>query len=98
MKFEKRKLIIYFLSIGIMLFFIGIATNIVIGPTTDTNRLPQQISSVIKLTGMGFVCISLLIGGIFVNDFPIETRALLIIFGFAILALNIFIMSFLRFY
>jgi hypothetical protein len=95
---DKRKLIIIFLSIGIMFFFIGIATNIVMGPTTDTNRLPQQASSVIKLTGMGFVCISLLIGGIFVNDFPLETRALLIIFGFALLALNIFIMSFLRFY
>jgi hypothetical protein len=95
---DKRKLIIVFLSIGIMFFFIGIATNIIMGPTTDTNRLPQQVSSVIKLTGMGFVCISLLIGGIFVNEFPLETRALMIIFGFAILALNIFIMSFLRFY
>ena len=81
-----------------MFFFIGIALNIVLGPTTDTNKLPQQVSSVVKLSGMGFICISLLIGGIFVNDFPKESRVLMIIFGFALLAVNIFIMSIIKFY
>lgn len=98
MELNKRKYVIYFLAIGIMLFFIGIALNIVLGPTTDDYKLPQQVSSVVKLSGMGLICISLLIGGIFVNDFPNETRALMIIFGFALLAINIFIMSVVKFY
>ena len=98
MDLNKRKLVIYFLSIGIMFFFIGLATNIVMGPTTDSYKLPQQVSSVIKLTGMGFICISLLIGGIFVTDFSKEQRSLMIIFGFTLLIINIFLMSILKYY
>ena len=98
MELNKRTLVIYFLAIGIMLFFIGLATNIVLGPTTDTYKLPQQTSSIIKLTGMGFICISLLIGGIFVSDLPKETRTIMIIFGFTLLAINILILSVMKFY
>jgi len=98
MIFNKRKFVILFLTIGIMFFYIGLATNIVLGPTTDTYKLPQQVSSVIKLTGMGFICISLLIGGIFVSDFPKEQRTLIIIFGFTLLIINIIMMSVMKFY
>jgi len=98
MEFNKRKFVIWFLALGIMLFFIGMATNIALGPTTDTNKLPQQVSSVIKLTGMGFACIALLIGGIFVTEFPLEHRGLMILFGFLMLVINIIMMSVLKYY
>ena len=94
MALEKRKFVIYFLAIGIMLFFIGLATNIALGPTTDTHKLPQQVSSIIKLTGMGILCISMIVGGFFIDKLDKDTKSLLIIFGFILLLLNIFIVSY----
>jgi hypothetical protein len=96
MKMNKRNLMILGLSGGIMLFFIGMATYIAMGPSTDTYLLPRQISSLIKLTGMGIVCISMIVGGFFVEKLDKDTKTLLLIFGVILLLMNIFIFSYSR--
>ncbi len=96
MKMDKRALMILGLAFGIMLFFIGMATNIVMGPTTDDYQLPRQISAIIKLTGMGILCISMVVGGFFVEKMDKDTKYLLLIFGIILLLLNIFILSYVR--
>ena len=96
MKMNKKNLMILGLAGGIMLFFLGMATYIAMGPSTDTYRLPRQISSVIKLTGMGIVCISMIVGGFFVEKLDKDTKTLLLIFGVILLLLNIFIFSYNR--
>jgi len=82
------------LIIGVMLFFIGLACNIALGPTTDTNQLPRQVSAVFKLTGMGFICISMIIGGFFIEGLDKNAKISLLIFGLIFLLLNIFIFSY----
>jgi len=91
MRINKKNLMILGLSGGIMLFFIGMATYIAMGPSTDTYLLPRQISSLIKLTGMGIVCISMIVGGFFVEKLDKDTKTLLLIFGVILLLMNIFI-------
>jgi hypothetical protein len=91
MKINKKNLIILGLAGGIMLFFIGMATYIAMGPSTDTYVLPRQISSLIKLTGMGIICISMIVGGFFVEKMDKDTKTLLLIFGVILLLMNIFI-------
>jgi hypothetical protein len=83
---------------GIMLFFIGMAAYIILGPSTDTYILPRQISSVLKLTGMGIVCISMIVGGFFVEKIEKDTKILLMLFGVILLLLNIFLFSSSHFY
>jgi hypothetical protein len=96
MKMNKKNLMILGLAGGIMLFFLGMATYIAMGPSTDTYLLPRQISSVIKLTGMGIVCISMIVGGFFVEKLDKDTKTLLLIFGVILLLMNIFIFSYSR--
>jgi hypothetical protein len=96
MKMNKKNLMILGLAGGIMLFFLGMATYIAMGPSTDTYLLPRQISSVIKLTGMGIVCISMIVSGFFVEKLDKDTKTLLLIFGVILLLLNIFIFSYSR--
>jgi len=95
---SKKDLMILGIEIGVMLFFIGVAVNIALGPTTLTYRTPQQISSFIKLIGMGFATLSILIGGIFIDKFEIVTRVLLVVFGVVILCVNIGIISLVPYY
>jgi hypothetical protein len=83
---------------GIMLFFIGIAAYIILGPSTDIYILPKQVSSVIKLTGMGIVCIAMIIGGFFIEKIERDTKLLLLLFGVILLLLNIFLFSSSRYY
>lgn len=78
---------------GIMLFFIGMAVYIILGPSTDTYLLPRQLSSVIKLSGMGIVCISMIVGGFFAEKIEKDTKLLLLLFGVILLLLNIFLFS-----
>jgi len=94
MKMNKKNLMILGLTGGIILFFLGMATYIALGPSTDTYLLPRQISSVIKLTGMGIVCISMIVGGFFVEKLDKDTKTLLLIFGVILLLMNIFIFSY----
>jgi len=98
MEMNKKNLMILGLAGGIMLFFIGMATYIALGPSTDDYLLPRQISAVIKLTGMGIVCISMIVGGFFVEKLDKDTKSLLLIFGLILLLLNIFILSYSRYY
>ena len=91
---NKKQLIIFGLIIGIMLFFIGLASYIALGPSTAEYILPKQVSAVLKLSGMGFICISMIIGGFFVEDINKDARGLLLIFGLVFLILNIFIISY----
>ena len=94
MKMNKKNLMILGLAGGIMLFFLGMATYIALGPSTDTYLLPRQISSVIKLMGMGLVCISMIVGGFFVEKLDKDTKTLLLIFGVILLMMNIFMFSY----
>ena len=93
MQWNKKNLMIVGLAGGIMLFFIGMATYIILGPSTDTYLLPRQVSSVLKLTGMGVVCISMIVGGFFVEKIEKDTKILLLLFGVILLLLNIFLFS-----
>jgi hypothetical protein len=78
---------------GTMLFFLGMVAYLVLGPSTTTYVLPQQISSVIKLSGMGIVCISLIVGGVLVEKLERDTKILLLLFGVILLLMNIFLFS-----
>ena len=98
MKMNKKDLMILGIEIGIMLFFIGVALNIALGPTTLTYRTPQQISSFVKLAGMGIATLSILIGGIFIEKMEIVTRVLMVVFGVVILCVNIAIISLVPYY
>jgi len=94
MKMNKKNLMILGIAGGIMLFFIGMAVNIAMGPSTDDYQLPRQVSSVIKLTGMGILCISMIVGGFFVEKMEKDTKTLLLLFGIVLLLLNIIILSY----
>lgn len=88
------KLMVLGLGVGILLFFIGLASYFALGPSTTEYLLPRQISSVIKLTGMGILCISMIVGGFFIDKFDKDIKSLLVIFGFLLLLLNIFVVSY----
>jgi len=81
-----------------MFFFIGIAAYIILGPSTNSYLFPKQVSSVIKLSGMGIVCISMIVGGFFVDRIEKDTKLLLLVFGVILLLLNIFLFSSSRYY
>lgn len=94
MKIDKMKLMVLGLGMGILLFFIGLASYFALGPSTTEYLLPRQISSVIKLTGMGILCISMIVGGFFIDKFDKDIKSLLVVFGFLLLLLNIFVVSY----
>lgn len=83
---------------GIMLFFIGLAANIVLGPSSATYILPRQVSATLKLTGMGIVCISMILGAVFVDRIEKESKYLIVIFGVILLLINILMMSYVKGY
>jgi hypothetical protein len=93
MQWNKKNLMILGLAGGIMLFFLGMATYIALGPSTDTYKLPQQLSSLIKLSGMGIVCICMIVGGFFIEKLDKDAKVILLIFGVILLLLNIFLFS-----
>lgn len=93
MRWNKNILMIVGLGGGIMLFFIGMAAYIVLGPSTDTYLIPKQVSSVLKLSGMGILCISMIVGGFFIEKIEKDTKLLLLLFGVILLLLNIFLFS-----
>lgn len=98
MVWNKKILIIMGLASGIMLFFIGIVAYIILGPSTDTYLIPKQVSSVIKLTGMGIVCICMIVAGFFIEKIEKDTKLLLLLFGVILLLINIFLFSSSRYY
>ena len=92
-KMDRGKLSILCLGLGILIFFFGIGIYFLLGPSTEEYRLPQQISSLIKLTGMGLTVISLIVAGFFVEKIEKDTKSLLLIFGIILLLINIILMS-----
>ncbi len=93
MVWNKKILIMLGLGGGIMLFFMGIAAYIILGPSTDNYLFPKQVSSMIKLSGMGIVCITMIVGGFFAERIEKDTKLLLLVFGVILLLLNIFLFS-----
>jgi len=94
MEFNKKNLMILGIFFGVMLYFIGLGSYIALGPSTEDYDLPRQVSSVLKLSGMGLICISMIVGGFFIEGFDKDAKVLLLIFGLIFLLLNIFIISY----
>ena len=95
---NMKNSVIISLGAGILIFFFGIGIYFILGPSTAENLIPRQVSAVIKLIGMGIICISLIVGGFFVENIDKDTKILMLIFGILLLLMNIFIMSSSSFY
>jgi len=93
MEMNKKNLMILCLGAGILIFYLGIGLNFLLGPATDDYQLPSQVSAVVKLSGMGLIVISMIVGGFFVEKMDKDTKNLLLIFGIILLLLNIIMMS-----
>ena len=98
MEMNKKNLMILGIVIGVMLFFLGIALNIVLGPATVEDRTSAQVSSFVKLAGAGIFTLAIFIGGIFIESMWIVTRILLVVFGLTLLLVNIGIISLVTYY
>ena len=98
MKLDKKNIMLLGIAVGVMLFFIGIALNITMGPTTEDNKLPAQVSSIVKLSGIGIATLSIFVGGIFIDKLEMIPRVLLAVFGLVLLILNIIIISLVPYY
>jgi len=98
MRMDKYNVFTLGLVGGVMLFFLGMAANIVLGPASDSFILPRQVSAVLKLTGMGIVCISMIVGAVFVDRIEKDSRYLIVIFGVVLLLVNLLMMSYTKWY
>lgn len=94
MKINKKNIMLLGLACGVMLFFFGIGIYILLGPSGEDYLLPKQVSSFFKFGGMGLICMSMIIGGFFVDDIEKDTKTLLLIFGIVLLLINIFVLSY----
>lgn len=90
---NKHSVMVIAIGLGIMIFFLGIGLNFLLGPSTEENIVPQQISSIVKLGGMGLLVISMIVGGFFDEKIDKDTKSLLLLFGVILLLINIVIMS-----
>lgn len=95
---EKKNLIAIMVFVGVMTFFIGLASFIALGPATTNEPIAYKISTTIKLAGMGLLCISLIGGGVTIDELDKDIRSLMIIFGVVILLISIAMLSFARGY
>ena len=93
MRLDKQNLLILCIVIGVMVFFLGMIVSFILGPSTSTYTYPKQVSSVIKLTGMGIVCLAMILGSVFVEKIERDSKVLLLIFGVILLLINIIMMS-----
>ncbi len=93
MRMDKYNLFTLGLVGGIILFFLGMVSNIVLGPSTTSYQVPAQVSEVVKLSGMGIVCLSMILGSVFVEKIDRDTKVLLLIFGVILLLVNVILMS-----
>lgn len=84
--------------VGVMTFFIGLASFIALGPATTNEPIAYKISTTIKLAGMGLLCIFLIGGGVTIDELDKDIRSLMIIFGVVILLISIAMLSFARGY
>lgn len=93
MRMDKYNLFTLGLVGGIILFFLGMILNIVLGPSTTSYQVPAQVSEVVKLSGMGIVCLSMILGSVFIEKIDRDTKVLLLIFGVILLLVNVMLMS-----
>ena len=93
MRMTKKELVIFGIGFGILVFFFGIGISFLLGPTTETDLLSKQVSSIFKYSGMGITVISMIVGGFFVEKIEKDIKAILLIFGIILLLINILIMS-----
>jgi hypothetical protein len=93
MRLGKQDLLLFCIVCGVMVFFLGMVASFVLGPSTTSYQVPWQVSTVVKLTGMGIVCLSLILGSFFVEKIERDSRVLLLIFGVILLLVNVALMS-----
>ena len=94
MEWNKRNLMILGLGFGIILFFMGLGAAILLGPTTEDYQLPRQVGGIIKYSGMWLICMSMIVGGFFVEKLDKDIKNLLLILGLVLLLLNIFVLQY----
>jgi len=94
MDINKKNLMLLGLAGGIIIFFFGVGVYILLGPSGEDYLLPKQVSSFFKFGGMGLICISMILGGFFVEKIEKDIKILLLIFGIVLLLLNIFVLSY----
>jgi hypothetical protein len=94
MEMNKKNVMILGIALGIFIFFLGMALYILLGPSTPDYMLPRQISAMVRLSGMGILVISMVVGGFFVEKLDKDTKTLLLLFGIVLLLLNIFVLSY----
>jgi hypothetical protein len=93
MRMKKQNLLVFFIVLGIMVFFLGMIASFILGPSTSSYTFPRQVSQVIKLSGMGVACLAMILGAFFIENMERDSKALLLIFGVILLLLNVVLMS-----
>ena len=86
---KNKDLIMLGIIIGIGLFFIGaIISNVFL--SSETDLLPYKISAIIKLTGLGILSATMIIGGIIVEEIDKNLKILLLVLGLLLLVIYTF--------
>lgn len=86
---KMRDKIVLGTSIGIALFFIGAIIYTIFGPGSKDDLSAYKVSATIKFIGIGFLCASMISGGILLEKTEKNVRNLFFIFGFIILIIYI---------
>ncbi|KYK34908.1 MAG: hypothetical protein AYK22_04460 [Thermoplasmatales archaeon SG8-52-3] len=81
---KNKDIIMLGIIIGIGFFFIGaIISNIFL--SSEEDLLPYKVSALIKLTGLGILTSSMIIGGIIVEEIDKNLKLLLLLLGLLLL-------------
>jgi hypothetical protein len=81
---KNKDIIMLGIIIGIGFFFIGaIISNVFL--SSEEDLLPYKISALIKLTGLGLLTSSLIVGGIIVEEIDKNLKLLLFVLGLILL-------------
>jgi len=94
MEINKKNLMLLGLASGVIIFFFGIGVYFLLGPSGEDYLLPMQVSTFFKFGGMGLICMSMILGGFFVEKIEKDIKILLLIFGVVLLLLNMFVLSY----
>jgi len=80
---DKEK-IMTLMILGMVLFFVG-AIVYKVFPSSETDLFSYKASATLKLIGLGFLVISMLVGGIILKDIDRNMKLLLLILGLILL-------------
>ena len=94
MEINKKNLMLLGLASGVIIFFFGIGVYFLLGPSGEDYLLPRQVSTFFKFGGMGLICMSMILGGFFVEKIEKDIKILLLVFGIVLLLLNMFVLSY----